>query len=277
MNPEYSGFLDPLEPLTGANTTVFWIFAAATFVMVGASVVIAAWETVRRRSALPLVLFASAALWLPNEPFIDAILGFQYASDAPATLFTLAGRVIPVSALGIGAMFFLFTWFVYRLILSGASNARIVTVAVVAGVIDWPLEILAIQHNVFEYYGDNPSRIFGLPFTSMVQNCFLYVFMACVLVMAVPYLRGWRSLLFLPVIPGCYYACALLCTWPAYLALHAGWGPVLFLPLALLAAAMNAYLPLAMLRLPAIDAVRGSERATPPTQPTATSSPAVAA
>jgi hypothetical protein len=244
----HSGFLDPSGPLTGADATVFWIFAGATFAMVGASVLIAAREAVRLRSWLPVVLFVSAALWLPNEPFIDAILGFQYASDAPAELYTLSGRVIPVSALGIGAMFFLFTWFVHRMIVAGESLGRIVAVCVVAGVIDWPLEILAIQYDVFEYYGDNPSRIFGLPFTSMVQNCFLYLFMASVFTLAAPHLKGWRALLFLPVIPGCYYAVALLCTWPAYLALHAEWQPAIFLPLAVVAAAMNAYVPIAMLR-----------------------------
>jgi hypothetical protein len=250
--PDRSGFLDPSGPLTGASTTVFWIFAGATFLMVAASILVAGREALRLRSTLPLVLFASAALWLPNEPYLDALGGFQYAADAPATLFTLAGRPIPVSALGIGAMFFLFTWFIHRLILSGASDQRIVTVAVLAGLIDWPLEMLAIHYDVFEYYGHNPARVLGLPLTSMVQNCFLYVFMACVFTLAVPLLKGWRALLFLPVIPGCYFCVALLCTWPAYLAFHSEWPTAVFLPLALAAAAMNAYIPLAMLRLPAI-------------------------
>lgn len=248
MTSGHSGFLDPAGPLTGANTTVFWIFAAATFAMVAASVLIAARETWRMRSTLPLVVFLSAALWLPNEPFIDVVLGFQYASDAPATMYIEAGRPIPVSVLGVGAMFFIFTWLIYRLVQAGAPLSKIVGIAVVAGVIDWPLEMLAIHYNVFEYYGDNPSRILGLPLTSMVQNCFVYVFMAAVLVFCAPHMKGWRSLLFLPVIPGCYYAMALLCTWPAYLALHLEAEPVVFLPLAVVAAAMNAYIPIALLR-----------------------------
>jgi hypothetical protein len=246
-----AGFLNAVAPLTGSNTTVFWVFAGATFAMVAASILVAGRETVRLRSPLPLLLFASAALWLPNEPLIDTVLGFQYAADAPATLFTLMGRPVPVSALGIGAMFFLFTWFVYRLILRGVATRRIVLIAVLAGVIDWPLEMLAIHYNVFEYYGHNPSRILGLPLTSMVQNCFIYVLMASVFALCAPHLRGWRMLLFLPVIPGCYLGGALLCTWPAYLALHADWPTAAFLPLALLAAAMNAYVPLVLLRLTA--------------------------
>jgi hypothetical protein len=243
----HSGFLDPPTPLTGASSTVFWIFASATMLMVAGSVAVALRETVRLRSALPLIVLVSATLWLPNEPFIDTVLGFQYASDAPATMFTLAGRVIPLSVLGVGAMFAMFTWFLFRLIEGGASRGRIVAVCVVAGVIDWPLEWMAIHWNVFEYYGDNPSRILGLPLTSMVQNCFLYIVMACVLVLAAPHLKGWRALLFLPVLPGCYYAVALLCTWPHYLALHAGWPDGVFWPLTLVAAAANAYIPLALL------------------------------
>lgn len=258
----HSGFLDPPAPLTGADATVFWIFASATFLMVAASVAVAVRESVRLRSALPLVVLLSAALWLPNEPFIDTVLGFQYASDAPGTMFTLAGRVIPVSVLGVGAMFSIFTWVLHRLITGGAPRGRIVAVCVVAGVIDWPLEWMAVHWNVFEYYGDNPSRILGLPLTSMVQNCFLYLFMACVLALCAPYLRGWRSLLFLPVIPGCYYAVALLCTWPAYLALHAGWPAGVFWPLVIAAAAMNAYVPLALLGI--VTGRRDAERAAVP-------------
>jgi hypothetical protein len=242
-----TNYLTPDAPLTGAGTTVFWIFAAATFTMVAVSVVMAAREAVRMRSGVPLLVFASAALWLPNEPYIDALLGFQYASDAPATLFTIAGREIPVIALGVGAMFFIFTWVLARMILASAPTWKIAAVAIAAGVIDWPLEWMAISANVFEYYGDNPSRIFGLPLTSMVQNCFLYLVMTSVLVLCLPYLKGWRALLFLPVIPGCYYAVALLCTWPMYLALLGGWPTEVFLPLAVVAAAMNAYIPLAVL------------------------------
>ena len=249
----HSGFLDPSGPLTGASSTAFWLFASATFLMVATSVAIAARETLRLRTALPFVVFASATLWLPNEPFIDQILGFQYASDAPGTMYIEAGRPIPVSVLGVGAMFFIFTWIIYRLILSGTPRSRIVAIAVVAGVIDWPLEMLAIHYNVFEYYGHNPSRVLGLPLTSMVQNCFVYVFMASVLVLCAPRMKGWRALLFLPVIPGCYYGVALVCTWPAYLALHTGASTGLFIPLALISAAMNAYIPLVLLGITAPD------------------------
>lgn len=249
MTMDHAGFLDPPGPLTGASSTVFWIFAGATLLMVAGSVAVGVGETWRRRSILPLVVFLSATLWLPNEPFIDTVLGFQYASDAPATMFTLAGRVIPLSVLGVGAMFTMFTWFVFRLIESGATRGRIVLVCVVAGVIDWPLEWMAIHWNVFEYYGDNPSRILGLPLTSMVQNCFLYAFMGSVLALCAPYLTGWRALLFLPVIPGCYYTVALMCTWPHYVALHAGWPHGVFWPLTLVAAAANAFIPLALLTI----------------------------
>jgi hypothetical protein len=244
----HSGFLDPAGPLIGADSTVFWVFAGATFLMVAASVIIAVAETWRMKAVLPLVVFASAALWLPNEPFIDTVLGFQYASDAPATMFIEAGRPIPVSVLGVGAMFFIFTWVLYRMIISGAPLSKIVGVGIIAGVIDWPLEMMAIHFNVFEYYGTDVSQILGLPITSMVQNCFVYLFMASVLVLCAPHMKGWRALLFLPVIPGCYYAMAFICTWPAYLALHLDAPVVVALAAALVSAAMNAYIPISFLR-----------------------------
>lgn len=242
------GFLDPPHPLA-TNTLAFWAFTGATMLMVVTSIVVAVVETYRLRSPLPAVTFLSAALWLPNEPFVDAILGFQYAKDSPVILFTLWGRVIPLEALGIGAMFFLFPWAIYRMTLRCIPIERIVAVCIVAGIIDWPLEWSAIHWHVFEYYGNNPSRVFGLPATSMAQNCFIYALMAAAILMADPHLRGWRTLLFIPVIPGVYLGGATLCTWPAYLALHANWPTSLFLVLAAVSTAMNVYIPMSVLAI----------------------------
>jgi hypothetical protein len=242
------GFLDPPHTLS-TNAVAFWAFSAATTLIVVASIVVAVVETHRLRSPLPAIVFVSAALWLPNEPFIDSILGFQYAGDSPAILFTLWDRDIPVGALGIGAMFFLFPWAIYRMVLQSVPTARIVCVCVGAGVFDWFLEWAAIHWGVFEYYGNNPSRILGLPVTSMAQNCFIYALMAAAILVAAPHLRGWRMMLFIPVIPGIYLGGAVMCTWPAYLALHANWPSMLFLALAAVATAMNVYIPLSALAI----------------------------
>lgn len=250
-----SGFLNLPRPLHGSDT-MFWIFSAGTIMMVVVSIALAAYEVRRLRSTLPLVVFASAALWLPNEPFVDAILGFQYAANSPVILFTEWHRVIPLPVLGVGAMFFIFPWVIYRMVLAGVSQARIIAIMLVAGVIDWVMEWPAIHWHMFEYYGHNPSRILGLPLTSMVQNCFIYALMAAAVLLAAPHLKGWRSVLFIPVIPGIYLGGAALCTWPAYLALHANWPTGVFVPLAIISAAMNAYIPLAALRF-AADHARG--------------------
>lgn len=242
------GFLDPPHALS-TNTAAFWAFTAATMLMVVTAIVVAVVETYRLRSPLPAAAFVSAALWLPNEPFIDAILGFQYAKDSPVILFTLWGRVIPLEALGIGAMFFLFPWAIYRMTLQRIPMERIVAVCLAAGIIDWPLEWSAIHWHVFEYYGNNPSRVFGLPSTSMAQNCFIFALMAAAILMAAPHLRGWRTLLFIPVIPGVYLGGATLCTWPAYLALHANWPTTPSLVLAVVSTAMNVYIPLSVLAI----------------------------
>lgn len=259
-----SGFLDLPGPLS-ANDTGFWVFSAGAIVLFAASVALAVRETLRLRTALPFVVFLSAALWLPNEPFIDAILGFQYATDSPVVLFNLWGRDIPLEVIAVGAMFFLFPWGIYQMVLHGIAMRRIVAVCIVAGMIDWGMEWPALHWRLFEYYGDNPSRILGLPLTSMVQNSFLYALMAAALLVATPHMKGWRSLLFVPVIPGVYLGGAMLCTWPAYLALHAGWPTAVFLPLALVSAAMNVYIPLVLLSIAADRAVPA--RAAPAADP----------
>jgi hypothetical protein len=100
------------------------------------------------------------------------------------------GTVIPLEPLGIGAMSFLFPWAIYHMTLQGIPMERIVGVCLVAGVIDWPLEWSAIHCHVFEYYGNNPSRVLSLPFTSMAQNCFIYALMAAAILTAAAHLRA---------------------------------------------------------------------------------------
>ena len=204
--------------------------------MVVVAVAMAVVETRRLRTALPLVVFASATLWLPNEPFVDAILGFQYASRLPGRSCSSCGDAsmplevdrrrrdvlhLPVGDLPDGAA---------RGDDAAGSSRSASSPASSTGCMEWP----AIHWNVFEYYGDNPSRILGLPITSMVQN---------VLPLRV---HGGRDPVRGAAPEGLARAAVpagdpgllprrprLLCTWPAYLALHAGWPTGVFLPLAI--------------------------------------------
>jgi hypothetical protein len=242
------GFPDAANALS-AQSAAFWAFSGATTLIVVVALVVVIVETYKLRSPLPAVVFLSATLWLPNEPIVDAIIGFHYANNSPVILFTLWGRAIPLGVLGVGAMFFLFPWVIYRMALHRVSTARIIGVCLLAGIIDWLLEWAAIHWQLFEYYGHNPSRILGLPTTSMAQNCFIYALMAAAILAAAPHLGGWRVLLFIPVIPGLYLGGAVLCTWPAYLALHAGWPLAVFIVLAAASTAMNVYIPLSVLAI----------------------------
>ncbi|MCV7353637.1 hypothetical protein [Mycobacterium parmense] len=242
------GFLDPSNTLS-ANAAAFWVFGIATTLIVAASIVVAVVETYRLRSPLPPVVFVSATLWLPNEPLVDAIIGFHYAADSPIILFTLWDRAIPLGALGIGAMFFLFPWAIYRMATHRVPMTRIVAVCLIAGVIDWFMEWAAIHWKLFEYYGNNPLRILGLPTTSMAQNSFIYALMAAAILLAAPRLQGWRVLLFLPVMPGLYLGGAALCTWPAYLGVHTHWPTLVVVALAAVSTAMNVYIPLSALTI----------------------------
>ena len=248
VNAAAGGFPDAPNTLS-ANTTAFWAFSIATALMVVASVVVAVVETYKLRSPVPAVVFASAALWLPNEPVVDAIIGFHYAADSPIILFTLWGRAIPLGVLGVGAMFFLFPWAIYRLVIHRAPMVRIVAVCLAAGIIDWFMEWAAIHWQLFDYYGNNPLRVLGLPTTSMAQNCFIYALMAAAILVAAPRLQGWRALLFLPVMPGLYLGGAALCTWPAYLGVHTHWPTIVVVALAAVSTATNVYIPLSTLTI----------------------------
>lgn len=66
----------PSGPAPRCRPSGLRIFSTATFLMVAGSVILAIRQAIRLRPMLPMVVLISATLWLPNEPFIDAFLGF---------------------------------------------------------------------------------------------------------------------------------------------------------------------------------------------------------
>ncbi|MCV7250087.1 hypothetical protein H7J07_17985 [Mycobacterium koreense] len=205
-------------------------------------------ETLRLRSSLPVVVFVSSMVWMPIEAFVDIPMALLHNPDNPWILLTVHDRPLPLYVASVGAAFFLGAWGFAQLILRGASMKTLLILGVGLGVLDWILEMASAQMGVIAYYGNNPSLVFGLPVYAMVQNIGVYILQALALLWLAPRLRGWKSLLMLPVIPSIYIAYAFGCTWPAYMAVQSQAGPLVAWPAILLAVTMNIVIPLIALQ-----------------------------
>jgi len=262
MGDVASGFLDPPAhvPLNAAGG---WTITVAAMVLTCVAFGFCGFEVWRTRSAMPLVVLASAMTWLPIEAFVDIPMALWHNADNPLVAMTVLDRPLPLYVASTGGAFFIGAWGFYQLMLRGASLKAMLTLGLAMGVLDWILEMTSAQLGVISYYGNNPSLIFGLPLYAMVQNIGVYIVQAFAILVLAPYLTGWRSTLFLPVIPGVYIAYAFGCTWPAYVAVHAQAPALIAWPAIMVSVALNVAVPLLVLRNPAATELRdgtGSEQ-----------------
>ncbi|SHX52814.1 Uncharacterised protein [Mycobacteroides abscessus subsp. bolletii] len=240
------GFLSPPAHIP-LNPVASWAITAAAILLTLVAAAYCARETIRTRSALPFTVFASSMTWLPIEAFVDIPMALWHNSDNQLIAMWVLGRPLPLYVASTGGAFFLGAWGYYQLILRGASMSSIVKLGLAMGVLDWVLEMTSAQLGVINYYGNNPSLVFGLPLYSMVQNIGVYVLQAIVVAMLVPHLMGWRQVALLPVIPGVYLAYAFGCTWPAYMAVQSQTSALVAWPLIIVSVILNGVIPLAAL------------------------------
>lgn len=244
MTPSQT-LLSPPGPLV-TTSTAGWAFLIGCAAIMVVAIPYCAHLTLKTRTVLPLAVFLSAMTWLPFEGYMDTLMGVQYAGNQPAIAYHIFGRPVPLATAAAGGMFFLGGWFVYRLFLAGASIRTIMVWLIPYGLVDWLLEMVGSHYHVMGYY-NNDSLVLGLPVYSVVQNTFLYVVFGWMILVLAPYVKGWRAVLFLPVIPGAYFAYTLGCTWVAFMAVHTDAPPLVAWPAFTLATAMNLAVPLLLM------------------------------
>lgn len=240
-----------------ANQAAAWVFTGFCAVLAVVVLGWSAWMAVRRRDGLPLTLMAGGAMCGLLEPSGD-ILGLTWhPSDTPLIAFTLLGRHIPAYVPIGEAMFFALGGYgAYRLFLQGRPVRSVVILMAAFSAFDAAMEMLATQFGVFTYYGDNPSRIFGLPLYALVQNGGLAIVIGWVALVIAPHLRGIRWLAAPLVVPGAFAAYVIACTWPVYLALNAQAPGAVVLPIAIGCAGLNFALPYVLLKTSVVDRFR---------------------
>ncbi|MFX0578473.1 hypothetical protein [Nocardia nepalensis] len=212
----------PLPADPHADQTVAWVVTVLLYVGAAAAVGWASWKLVREREALPLVLVVAGVLAANIEPLGDATGAIVYAADIPWFHYTIMGRSMPAFIL-IGTMPYVAMggYYAYRYIAEGRSLRDIIMLsAVYVGIPEIVVEMALHHFGIITYYGDNPTRILGIPLYSIVQNTTLLPVYGIVVYFCVRYLRGANLLWIILFIPAVTIGYIVGVSWPAYQAVQ---------------------------------------------------------
>ncbi|TAM68138.1 hypothetical protein [Mycobacterium sp.] len=187
-----------------------------------AFVVYAVVELVLRRSPLLLVLMAGGGVAYFNEP-IDDLLGLVWhPRPGQWVMFDTFG---PVPVWGLFVYIALFGGIPYLMLRAferGVTRARMWLWIGVFWVADLAVEIPAINSGMYQYYGNPPMKVFGLPLYWFAINIGGPIETAVVLLVTGGFFAGWRLLLLLPIPMVLDAAGSVGMGWPIFSALHAG-------------------------------------------------------
>lgn len=214
-----TGLLEPPWDMH-ANITAAWVLIAVYAVSTIGTVVFMGFESVRHRSLVPIAILLGIGLASPVEPITDVLGAIWYPSDLPLS-FELMGWTFPPMAWIayplMAPMYYLF----YRLFTSGASLRKVGWCLVGMTLVLPPtLDCLFIYLDLMVYFGDNPTKIFGLPLYAAVVNGTVMLVIGAMITVTAPHLRGWQALWVAPLV-GCGFIAYYVGTqWPVYVALH---------------------------------------------------------
>lgn len=211
----------PLAPVLHADHAAALGMVIALYAGFAAAVVWALVKLVRGREVLPLVLVVAGLAACNAEPLGDHVGQIVYAPDIPWFGFWVMGRQMPsFIAVGLASYVACGGYYAYRFLADGRSLRDIALVCVVfVGIPEIAMEMLWHHWGVIAYYGDNPTRILGVPLYSIVQNSTLLPVYGVAVFLGARYLTGWRVLWMIVVMPTVTIGYIVGVSWPVYQAI----------------------------------------------------------
>ncbi|MDO2970262.1 hypothetical protein [Mycobacteroides abscessus] len=212
----------PIAPELHANPVAAWASIVLAYGGAAAALAWALWKLVKHHQVLPLVLFAAGLIAANIEPLGDLVGSIVYANDTPWFGYTVMGRRMPAWILvGASSYVAIGGYIAYRYISQGRSLRDIfVLSAVYVGIPEIAIEMIWHYTGIIAYYGDNPTRVGGIPLYSIVQNTTLLPVYGIVIFYAVKYLKGPRLWLLVLLIPATTIGYIVGVSWPAYQAVQ---------------------------------------------------------
>jgi hypothetical protein len=262
----------PVAPLLHANQAAAWVMLYGLYVSAGLAVIWAGWAYFSSRNSLPAVLVVAGLIAANIEALGDHVGSIVYAVDLPWFEYWVMGRALPAFIL-VGAMPYVACggYIAYRYIATGRSLRDLFMLsAVYVGVPEIVIEVLWHHWNLINYYGENPTRILGIPLYTIVQNTTLLPVYGVVIFFAVQYLRGPRILWLILFIPATTIGYIVGVSWPVYMAVQSSAPWWITWAAALVVCVTSVAVTYALLNIPVLREMRErAERTKRTTDPTA--------
>lgn len=258
-----------------ADQTFAWIIVVGLYAGFAAAVVWAALLWFRRREAVPAILVVAGVIAANIEPLGDHVGSIVYAPDIPWFDYTVMGRQMPSFILvGLASYVACGSYYAYRMLEAGRSMRDIVLIcAVLVGIPEVLMEVAWHHWDVIAYYGDNPTRILGIPLYTIVQNSTLLPVYGVATFLAVRHLAGRQRLWIIVLVPTVTIGYIVGVSWPVYQAVQSSAPALVTWLAALWTCAASIWISYAALQHPEIKALR-EERARTGAAPVPTTVPA---
>jgi len=180
------------------------------------------WKT---RSFLPVFCLLGGAIASLMEPLFDVMICVWYPQYGQTPLYRFFNISVPYWLLPA----YMWTisgqgYLMYRKFQSGISMNQLWLWYLFFYAVDLFLEGPGLMLHIYDYYGPQPMKIFGLPLWMAATNAVMFVLVGAAYRAVQEVLRGpriWIATALVPVVVG---ASQISAGWPVWLAFHSGQG-----------------------------------------------------
>lgn len=248
----------PTEMTT--NRTATYIATGIQLAALVVALLGAAWVAARQRSPLPALLVVGGLIcFFCGEAMFDVLGGTWYPADSPFVIATMLGHPLPLWVMCAWAGSGLGVYLLYRAMLRGISTRSLLSFFAAGVVVEFVFEAVFLESGVYTYYaytGPNPATVFGLPIQVPFEAGMMALVAAYGLVLATPYLRGWRWLWVVPAAPAIYLGSAWGLNWGVYLAINSPVSSGVMWAAAVLAVVLNVAVAYFVIKAPQLRRLR---------------------
>ena len=202
------------------NTTAQAIFTLGQAVpcLVFAFIAWRIWQ--KERSPIPALCMLGGAFAMFMEPIVDVLGQVWFPRQGQWVLFETWGRPIPWFIV-------VYIWYVggqsvitFRSLERGALARDIWKLYGIFFVANLICETPGLYMNLYTYYGRQPLNFFRLPLLWPVVNSMMPILAGTLVYLLRPYMKGWRVLGVIPLIPAADGAANIAAAWPTWSALN---------------------------------------------------------
>jgi hypothetical protein len=180
-----------------------------------------AWRIWRKeRSPIPALCMVGGAFAVFMEPIVDVLGQVWFPRDGQWRMFETWGRPIPwflvVYVWYVGGQAFLS----YRKLDRGARGRDIWKLYGLFFVVNVILETPGLYMDLYTYYGHQPLNFFRLPLWWPAVNAAMPILAGTLIFLLRPWLKGWRILAVIPLVPAADGMANAAVAWPTWSALN---------------------------------------------------------